>query len=400
MCDPLHRSSVGQDCRSSVSESSHLEQGSRSSVSQSSHSGQDSRSSVSQSSRTVNFQGGWGDVVRLIKNDLSEQGYLSYSSNDELFEPVYRLERVLRQQQQAPNQQGEREKRLIRHSSVREASTRTWQGERLGRAQSFSVSEYSGSRCVRSEDRRVRRYNSSCSDSRSGDGQRHVHFQENVSHSCTSSQRAFTESHGGSREQEVGGYLVSSHPGRGEMGHSLVYPTTVNGGQHQTHPKCFKQSTQVRNIHQGDVQIGRRAFMHEVSRSYSHDQANAVRSFDNPSSRDFRAIEEEEPERGSYRVQGEYRQRAHSLREERRREVRESRRYRGNHRERRVWQDNEEESSSTEEEEVGRERRREERRAWRLPHRNNSVACRDRSSRAGNQVLPLAQISGWASGLQ
>ncbi|KAL7859809.1 hypothetical protein SRHO_G00149560 [Serrasalmus rhombeus] len=378
--EPPRRNHLGQEHRSSVSQSSHLGQEDGGSVSQSSHLEEDRRSSISQSSRTGRFQGGWGDVVRLIKNDLSVQGYLSCSSDDELFEPVYRLERIFSQRKQAPNQHGGRDKRLSRHSSVREASSRTWQGECASRTQSFRVSEYSDSRSVRSDGRRVRRYNSSCSDSRPGDGQRHVHFQDDARgrNRYSKSQRTFEGSHGGTRERELGSYTASSYPVRG---YSQVYPTTANGVQYQTHPQGFQQCAQVRNIRHGDFQVGRRA-------SYNYgelQQANGGRHFESSPSQEFRVREEEEEwERDSRGVRGEHRRRAHSLREERVWQATESRRYNGNHRERRIWQGDEEESSSSEEEEVERERRGEERRVRRLPQRSLSLACRGRSPRAGS----------------
>ncbi|KTF72336.1 hypothetical protein cypCar_00036271 [Cyprinus carpio] len=66
------------------------------------HLEQDDKSMTSQSSsnRSSHLSGGWGDVIKLIKNDMSEQGYLSNSSEDDLFEPVYKLENILRQKQQ------------------------------------------------------------------------------------------------------------------------------------------------------------------------------------------------------------------------------------------------------------------------------------------------------------
>ncbi|XP_036446824.1 coiled-coil domain-containing protein 187 isoform X2 [Colossoma macropomum] len=377
--EPPRRNHLGQECRSSVSQSSHLGEERRSSVSQSSHLEEDRKSSISQSSRTGRFQGGWGDVVQLIKNDLSEQGYLSCSSDDELFEPVYRLERIFSQRRQAPDQHGGRDKRLSRHSSVREATSRMWQGERVSRTQSFRGSEYSDSRSLRSEERQVRRYNSSCSDSRPGDGQRHVHFQDDARghNRYNKSQRAFEGSHGGTRERELGSCTVGSYPVRG---YSQVYLTTANGVQYQTHPQGFQQSAQVRNIRRGDFQVGSRA-------RYNYgefQQVNGVKYFENSPSQESRVREEEEEwERDSRRVRGEHRRRAHSLREERVWQATEIKHYHGNRRERRVWQ-GEEESSSTEEEEEERERRREERRVRRLSQRSLSLACRGRSPRAGS----------------
>ncbi|KAM9445778.1 coiled-coil domain-containing protein 187 isoform 2-T3 [Clarias gariepinus] len=131
-------------------------------------SGQSRNSCTSQSSAPGNLQGGWSDVVRLIKNDLSEQGYLSYSSEDEIFEPVYELERIFSRRQQC----GKRGTRLSHHSSMREANGRKWQGDRVNQMDRYRHSEYKDSRCVRSESRLVRDY----SDYKSGDGQRRVRF--------------------------------------------------------------------------------------------------------------------------------------------------------------------------------------------------------------------------------
>ncbi|XP_072553263.1 coiled-coil domain-containing protein 187 isoform X1 [Salminus brasiliensis] len=374
--DPPHRSCVGQGSRSSVSQNS-------------SHLGQGSRSSVSQSSSSGRFQGGWGNVVQLIKNDLSEQGYLSCSSDDELFEPVYRLERILSHRQQTPDQFSERENRLSRHSSVREASGRKWQGSGIGRTQSFRCSTHSDSRGVQSQSKPVRRYSSSCSDSRPGDSQRHVHFQDDSRHhsSYSDNLRAVEGNCGGTRGREVRSYTVKSYPVRGERAHDQL--TAVNGGKYQTQPQGYQQSNpdRIQNMYPGDAHISRRSIVEYNRRNGRNGfpQANGVRHFENSLSQESRVmIEEEEAKetgRGSCRVRGAHRQRAQSLREERKWEARESRR---NFRERQIQQVNEEESSTTEEEEVERERerRREERRARRLPQRSLSLACSGHSSRA------------------
>ncbi|TRY82503.1 hypothetical protein DNTS_013820 [Danionella cerebrum] len=85
------------------------------------HSEQDDKSVMSQSSRSSQLSGGWGGVVKLIKNDLSEQGYINHSSDDEIFEPVYRLEKILQQKNQVSGA------RLSRHSSMRDDRSRSWQ---------------------------------------------------------------------------------------------------------------------------------------------------------------------------------------------------------------------------------------------------------------------------------
>lgn len=115
-----------------------------------SHSGQNHRTSTSQS--------GWGNVVQLIKDDLNEQGYSSYAAADELFKPVYELERILSRRHSAIQQP---ENRLTRHSSMRVGHSRAWQDEGAGR---------------RPDGRLVRRFRSF--KSRSGGSQRRVHFQD------------------------------------------------------------------------------------------------------------------------------------------------------------------------------------------------------------------------------
>ncbi|KAL1250152.1 hypothetical protein QQF64_021157 [Cirrhinus molitorella] len=95
------------------------------------YSEQDDKSMTSQgsSSRSSHLSGGWGDVIKLIKTDMSEQGYLSNSSEDDLFEPVYKLEKLLQQKQQVSGTG------LSRHSSMREDRSKMWQ--RDGRRESF-----------------------------------------------------------------------------------------------------------------------------------------------------------------------------------------------------------------------------------------------------------------------
>uniref|UniRef100_A0A671TAP2 Coiled-coil domain containing 187 n=1 Tax=Sinocyclocheilus anshuiensis TaxID=1608454 RepID=A0A671TAP2_9TELE len=97
------------------------------------HLEQDDKSMTSQSSSNISshLSGGWGDVINLIKNDMSEQGYLSHSSEDDLFEPVYKLEKILRQKQQVSGMG------LSHHSSMREDRSRMWQGDSCGPGESF-----------------------------------------------------------------------------------------------------------------------------------------------------------------------------------------------------------------------------------------------------------------------
>lgn len=318
-------------------------------------SGQSRSSFASQSSTTGHHLRGWGNVVQLIKNDLSEQGYLSYSS-EELFEPVYKLERILSRHQQASERGREQGTRLCRPSSMREGNSRMWQGDQVGRMERYRHSNYKDGVSMRSESRLVRHYSSS--DCKSGDGQRRVRFQDDQTRHDfhTDGHRAFEENRGESR----GLRSCTVRPYRG-------------------------------------IQVDRTSFG-EVNRTYRH-EANGVR---NSLSQEIREEEEDRGrlrergswERGHYRVRAEHRPRAHSLREDRRQEGRKSRRCGGEGSRRRIrsegWQGNQEDRSSTEEEEVDRERerRREDTRAPRHPQRNLSASCRGRSSGAGNQVSP------------
>ncbi|XP_058265556.1 coiled-coil domain-containing protein 187 isoform X2 [Hemibagrus wyckioides] len=314
-------------------------------------SGQSRSSFASQSSTSGHLLGGWGDVVQLIKNDLSEQGYLSYSSEDELFEPVYKLERILSQRQQASDRRGVQGARVSRHSSMREGNSRTWQG--VGQMERGRHSVCKDSESVRSE----RLYSNS--DWKSGDGQRRVRFQDE--------QKRHNFHINGHRA------LEENHAGKRELRSCTVRP------------------------YQGDVQVERRTSLGKVNRPYRHEWSNGVR---NSMSQEIREEEEDcgrlrkggRWEGGSCRVRAEHRPRAHSLREERRQEGRESRRYRGEPSRRRVrserWQGNQEDRSSTEEEEVDRERerRRVETQAPRHLQRSLSASRRGRSPGAGPRV--------------
>lgn len=291
-----------------------------------------SRSSfASQSSTTSNLQGGWGDVVRLIKNDLSEQGYLSSSSEDELFEPIYKLERILSHRQQASERHSEQRTRLSRHSSMREGNSQMWQGDRVGRMERYRHSDYKDSGSVRSESRLVRRYSSR--DHKSGDGQRRVRFQD---------------------DQMCRNNIFGQVDRRTSMGEVIrPYRNKANGAR----------SSLSQEIREEEEDSGR---LRERGRW----------------------------EGGSCRLQAETRPRAPSFREEWMREGRESRLYRGEPSRRCVrserWQSNQEDRSSTEEDEMDRERerRRGEPRVPRHPQHSLSASCRGRSPGAGNQVLP------------
>ncbi|XP_051961657.1 trichohyalin-like isoform X2 [Xyrauchen texanus] len=319
-----------RDCRPSVGQQRKLVSSRRPSRA---HLEQDNRSTMSQSStvsRDSHLSGGWGDVIRLIKNDLSEQGYLSHSSEDELFEPVYKLEKILRQKQQVSDQ-----RRLSRHSSMRENSSRTWQGEGCSHRVSF----------------------------RDRDQERHVHFLEerrrpNSYHG--NGYRANENGHNDTRERDAG-ILRGNH----------THPTLLVG-QHQTQSQSFQRNISMRRSYHGDVRLSRRTSVRQGTRTSSHNESdfvNRVRLSNNAPSLESRAGQlMEEEGLGHFRDEDRgrsQRQRSHSLAEEERRIERDRRHYRGEHRVRRSqserWQIFEEERLSTEEQELERESTREER---------------------------------------
>ncbi|KAI5095708.1 hypothetical protein C0J45_14138, partial [Silurus meridionalis] len=302
-----------------------------------------SRSSfASQSSTTGNLQGGWTDVVQLIKNDLNEQGYLSCSSEDELFEPVYKLERILSRRQQSSERHGVQGTRLSRHCSMREGNTRMWPGDQVSRMERYRHSDYKDSRSVRSASRPVRRYSSS--DCKSGDRQRRVRFQEG-NNFYTDGQRAFEENHVGKRNPN----------------NCTVRP------------------------YQGNVSGDQRTSWGEINRPCRY-EAKGVRTSFSQATREDEEYSGRFRERGSFeggscRVQTEHRPKAHSVRKEWRQEGGESSRHaRGEY-----WQGNQGDRSSTEEEEMDREyeRRREETRAPRQPRRSLSASFRGSSPGPG-----------------
>ncbi|XDV46188.1 hypothetical protein PO909_014123 [Leuciscus waleckii] len=268
------------------------------------HLEQDDKSLTSQSSsRSSHLSGGWGDVIKLIKNDMSEQGYLSHSSDDDLFEPVYKLERILQQKQQVSGT------RLSRQSSVREDHSRTWQGDGCGRRESFR--------------------------------ERHVHFPD---------ERRSKSGYSDTRER------VPCSTGILRDDHTDLRETQGL----QTQAQGFQRNVSMRRSYHGNV---RRTSVREGSRTYSVDDSNLARArlSNNAPSLQTRApqlmeVEVEDRLREMVRVR-DTRQRARSLAEDERID-RDHR-----HGERRVrrsqsehWQTFEEERSSTEEE-MERERR-------------------------------------------
>uniref|UniRef100_A0A8C1NCR0 Coiled-coil domain containing 187 n=1 Tax=Cyprinus carpio TaxID=7962 RepID=A0A8C1NCR0_CYPCA len=303
------------------------------------HLEQDDKSMTSQSSsnRSSHLSGGWGDVIKLIKNDMSEQGYLSNSSEDDLFEPVYKLENILRQKQQVSGMG------LSRHSSMREDHSRMWQGDSYGHGTSFR--------------------------------ERHVHFLD---------ERRRTNSYLGSgcRIYENGQRDTRERVQCSADDHTHLRETQ---GLH-TQSQEFQRNISMRRSYHGNV---RRTSVHEGSRTCSIDYSNLARprlSNNAPSLQprvpQLMELEVEDclkDRRNWEMVRGRNtRQRAQSLTEDERRIDRDHR-----HREcrgRRIqserWQTFEEERSSTEEE-LERESTREERLMQRLQ------SCSGRSSRAG-----------------
>ncbi|XP_056305702.1 coiled-coil domain-containing protein 187 isoform X2 [Danio aesculapii] len=288
------------------------------------HLEQDDRSVTSQnsSSRSSQLSGGWGDVVQLIKNDMSEQGYLSYSSEDDLFEPVYRLEKILRKKKQVS------ETRLNRHSSVRQGCRRSRQGDGCSHTESFS--------------------------------ERRVHFldERRRTNSCQEPTKV------GCRTNENG---ISDSRERVHCSTGLIKDDHTRLTQ-SLQPQGFRRNISMRRSYHGNV---RRTSVPEGSRTCSIDDSNLGRARptnDGPllQPRARQSVQVEDRLRDTSRWEmvrsGNSRQRALSLTEAERRIDRDHRH--GERRVRRIqserWQTVEEERSSTEEE-LERESRRKER---------------------------------------
>ncbi|XP_057175563.1 coiled-coil domain-containing protein 187 isoform X2 [Triplophysa rosa] len=298
-----------------------------------SHSDQDNKSttsgsSVSQKSRTSHLSGGWGDVIKLIRNDMSEQGYLSPSSEDELFEPVYKLERILKQKQQASDQRGDRGERL--HGRTRQ-----------------------GNGCCREESCRER------------DKERHVHFLDE--------RRLINGDHGDSYSLHENGRERDKH----------LNPRESLGDQRQTQSPGFRRNVSMRRSYHGDVRLSRRTSMRGGSRTCTQDDSNLVNRVRPLNHTQLIETEVRRPgplrEAESWETARNQRQRARSLTEERTID-RDHRRYPGQHRIRRSQSERqsfEEERSSTEEE-------MEVRGIERLPSRSTCQSRSGLSPRAGN----------------
>ncbi|XP_043080394.1 coiled-coil domain-containing protein 187 isoform X2 [Puntigrus tetrazona] len=195
------------------------------------HLEQDDKSMTSQcsSNRSSHLSGGWGDVIKLIKNDMSEQGYLSHSSEDDLFEPVYKLEKILRQKKSVSG------KGLSRHSSMREDRNRMWQGDGYGRRESFR--------------------------------ERHVHFpdeRKRSNSSLASGWRTYENGHRDTRErvQCSTGILRDDHTHLGE----------TQGPQ--TQAQGFRRNISMRRSYHGNI---RRTSVCEGSRACNVDDSNLAR---------------------------------------------------------------------------------------------------------------------------
>uniref|UniRef100_A0A8C2DWV9 Coiled-coil domain containing 187 n=1 Tax=Cyprinus carpio TaxID=7962 RepID=A0A8C2DWV9_CYPCA len=307
------------------------------------HSEQDDKSMTSQgsSNRSSHLSGGWGNVIKLIKNDMSEQGYLSHSSDDDLFEPVYKLEKILRQKQQVSGTG------LSRHSSMREDRNRMWQGDGCGLRESFR--------------------------------ERHVHFLDERKRSnsyLANGFRTYENGHRDTRER------VQCSVGMSREDHTQLKETQ---GLH-TQAQGFRRNISMRRSYHGNI---RQTSVSEGSRTCSVDDSNLARQ--RPSN-NAPSLQPRVPQLMGLEVEDRLRdtrswemarsrnawQRARSLTEDERRIDRDHRRdecrVRRSQSER--CQTFEEERSRTEEE-LERESRKEERRIQRLH------SCSGRSSGAG-----------------
>ncbi|XP_039508722.1 coiled-coil domain-containing protein 187 isoform X2 [Pimephales promelas] len=296
------------------------------------HLEQDDRSFTSQSSssRSSRLSGGWGDVIKLIKNDMSEQGYLSHSSEDDLFEPVYKLEKILRQKQQVSR------KRLSRHSSVREDRSRTGQGDDCGRRESFR--------------------------------ERHVHFpDERRSNSFTTNENGYSDAT--ERDPCSTGILRDDH----------THLRETQGLQ--TPAQGFQRNISMRRSYHGNV---RRTSVREGRRTCSADDSNLARARLSNRAPQLREVEVEDRLREVVRVRN-TRQRARSLAEDERRLDMDHR-----HGERRVRRSQSERWQTFEEERSSREEMERERRMQR--HQSSGAGSAFRSGMAALNLGELEQV--------
>ncbi|XP_065141607.1 coiled-coil domain-containing protein 187 isoform X2 [Paramisgurnus dabryanus] len=341
---PTNSSQAYQDSRSTVGQRimgrTHLDLDNSSTTSQ-------SDSTVSQRSRTSHLSGGWGDVIKVIKTDLNEQGYLSHSSEDELFEPIYRLEKMLKQKQRS-----NRGTRLSRHSSVREDHSRTWHGDGCGRVESFR----DGERRVRFQDER-RRTNS---------------YHGNGYSSIENGHDARERSHVGTLSPVV---LRGNH----------AHTRESLGDQPQIPTEGFRRNVSMRRSYHGDVRLSRRTSVRGERRTSNQDDSNLVSRV-----RPHLMEMDERPlrETGRWEAARNQRQRARPLSEERINDTH----YPRQHRARRSQSEHlgrfEEERSSSEE-----ELEREMRRMQRHPsHSTHSPRAGPVAGRSGMAALDLGEL--------
>ncbi|XP_026055780.1 coiled-coil domain-containing protein 187 isoform X2 [Carassius auratus] len=320
------------------------------------HLEQDDKSMTSQSSsnRSSHLSGGWGDVIKLIKNDMSEQGYLSHSSDDDdLFEPVYKLEKILRQKHQVSGTG------LSRHSSMREDRNRMLQGDGCGHRESFR--------------------------------ERHVHFPDERKRSnsyLANGCRTYENGHRDARERVQ---CLESMP-RDDLTH-----LRETQGLH-SQAQGFRRNISMRRSYHGNV---RRTSVREGSRTCSIDDSNLARprASNNAPSLQQRVSQLEVEDRVRDTRSWEMargrnaRQRPRSLTEDERRLDREHKR--GEHRVRRSQSERcqtfEEERLSTEEE-LERERRREERLIQRLQSCSGQSPGAGPALRSGRAALDLGNL--------
>ncbi|XP_076132318.1 coiled-coil domain-containing protein 187 [Alosa pseudoharengus] len=199
------------------------------------------------------FSGSWADALRLIKQDMSEQGYVSCSSEDELPAlPLRRLERVVRSQEQ--------EDAAERRQSCRRVGDRGRTG-------------YGDERGWRSEPRALR-HSASVRYSAPGDGRparplervgswasshssdKHVHFKDDRRRSNSyhsDGRRAYEGSYEGFRER--GG--VVTYNGESWLANSRsrghqTYPSDDNWNRQQQVPPLQRNAFARRSYH-GDA---------------------------------------------------------------------------------------------------------------------------------------------------
>ncbi|XP_062396302.1 coiled-coil domain-containing protein 187 [Sardina pilchardus] len=212
------------------------------------------------------FSGSWADALRLIKQDMSEQGYASGSSEDELpASPLRRLERVVLSREQ--------EAAAERHPS-RQSGCRAGDRGEDGR----SGSGHGDERGWRSEPRALRHSasvrHSSASDWRptrplervgswasSHSSDKHVHFQDDRRRSNgyhRDGRRAYEGSYEGFRENGgAASYNGESRLANGRSRGQQTYPSDYDGNRPQQVPPLQRSAFARRSYH-GDARRSHR----------------------------------------------------------------------------------------------------------------------------------------------